>query len=211
MVKAIFFDFDGVLTLDRNDGLTTPRNLSKATGIDVGIVRSCYGKFIDQLDAGLVTHEGIWPEFQVCIGKNIEYDLINRAFRDVPVNDAMFTLARELKQAGYSVGLISNTTAERAAVLVDVLKLDKIFNPIVISAQVKCTKGGERGGERIFNIALNGLDPHDAIFIDNTKENLVIPEKTGMQTIYFDGIKNDISKLRNELQTFGVRISETSA
>jgi putative hydrolase of the HAD superfamily len=60
--------------------------------------------------------------------------------------------------------------------------------------------------EIIFNKALESAHcaADECIFIDNDMDNLIIPKKLGIHTIFHDHEKNDVGVLEQELQKLGV-------
>ena len=60
MIKAIFFDFDGVLTLDNTGSFTTCFNISKDAGLDLNKTLICYRKNRIDLNLNKTTHKKIW-------------------------------------------------------------------------------------------------------------------------------------------------------
>ena len=45
MIKAVLFDFDGVLTIDKTGSATITNYISNTCGIPLENVKSCYYKF----------------------------------------------------------------------------------------------------------------------------------------------------------------------
>ena len=45
LIKAVFFDYDGVLTTDKTGSLTTNRYLSQAAGIDFSKIRAAFSQY----------------------------------------------------------------------------------------------------------------------------------------------------------------------
>ena len=96
MIKALFFDFDGVLTMDKTGSLTTTRYLSHATGIEHMRVKAAFARFNEDLIRGKCTHASIWDEVCRDIGTNIDIALLDRAFASTPIDDEMLALAKRL-------------------------------------------------------------------------------------------------------------------
>jgi putative hydrolase of the HAD superfamily len=114
----------------------------------------------------------------------------------------MLRFARELKSR-YSVGIITDNKKDRIDYLRQYQRLPEIFAPIVVSAEVRCTKADPR----IFQLALAclGVNPDDSVFIDNTPSNLVAATAIGIKTVIFDDERNDVPGLAHLLRTkFGV-------
>jgi len=97
MIKALFFDFDGVLTMDKTGSLTTTRYLSHATSIEHTRVKAAFARFNEDLIRGKCTHASISDEVCRDIGTNIDIALLDRAFASTPIDDEMLALAKRLR------------------------------------------------------------------------------------------------------------------
>ena len=201
MIKAVFFDYDGVLTTDKTGSLTTTRHLSQATGVDASTVKSALGRYNKDLALGKTTRSRIWPEFCSVLGQELSISLLYAAFESTPMNAGMFSLARKLKKS-HSVGIITDNTKDRIDHLKQFQDLESLFSPIVVSAEV----GADKGSTEIFLHALRraGVSAEEAIFIDNNKDNLVAPDALGIRTIFHDDEQNDIEALFKTFKTLGV-------
>jgi len=124
-------------------------------------------------------------------------------FASTPKNEKMFELALRLRER-YKIGIITDNKKDRMDYLRTFQRLDELFDSVVVSAEV----GYDKRNERIFQKALLSLNtqPENTIFIDNTKENLIIPGEMGFKTILFDQKTNNIDSLMHELTVFGVRL-----
>lgn len=201
-VKAIFFDYDGVLTRDKTGSLTMNRFVSEQTGIPYESVSRAFSRHNKDLNEGKSCYDEIWPALCAELGRDLPRELLIRAFESTPVNERMFCLARELKRA-YSVGIITDNKKDRIDYLRQYQRLPELFAPIVVSAEVRCTKADAR----IFQLASAYLqvDPEDAVFIDNTPCNLVAAAAIGIKTVLFDDERNDVAGLARFLHTeYGV-------
>ena len=202
MVKGVFFDYDGVLTRDKTGSLTMNRFLSARTGIPFDRVRQALQKHNRALNEGDARYADVWPAVCAELGRDIPLDFVIKAFESTPLNDAMLGLARGLK-GRYFVGIVTDNKKERIDHLKQCQRLPELFDPIVVSAEVGCTKSNPR----IFEVALARVrvDPEDSIFIDNTRDNLVAAAALGMKTVYFDDEKNDVAGLARLLDVdYGV-------
>ncbi|HDR9512233.1 haloacid dehalogenase [Burkholderia cepacia] len=197
MVKAIFFDYDGVLTTDKTGSLTTNRYLSTVTGVEYETVRKAFAKYNPDLLVGKVTHVDIWDAVCVEMHCKVDFSLLEEAFQSTPKNEAMFALARSLKPE-YSLGIITDNKRDRIDSLKKSQGLDALFNPIIVSAEF----GSGKDGSAVFEHALRcvGIRPEESIFIDNNRENLIAPRALGMGTVFHDDEKNDVEKLIETLK-----------
>lgn len=192
MIKAIFFDYDGVLTIDKTGSLTTNRYLSKMAAVEYELVRKAFSKYNQELLVGKVTHREIWGTVCESMHCEIDFSLLEQAFLSTPANHAMFALARRLKSK-YALGIITDNKKDRMDCLRVSQGLDALFNPIVVSAEL----GSGKDSAAVFEYALRCLDirPEESLFIDNNPENLIVPKALGMGVIFHDDEKNDMGKL----------------
>lgn len=197
MIKAIFFDYDGVLTTDKTGSLTTNRYLSTVTGVEYETVRKAFATYNPDLLVGKVTHTDIWDAVCEAMHCKVDYSVLEDAFQSTPANDAMFALARRLKPA-YSLGIITDNKRDRIDSLKKSQGLDVLFNPIIVSAEF----GSGKDSSAVFEYALRcvGIRPEESVFIDNNRENLVAPRALGMGTVFHDDKKNDVEKLITTLK-----------
>ena len=196
-IKGVFFDYDGVLTTDKTGSLTTCRYLSSQTGIELGILTNALRRYNDDLTIGQRSHADIWPQLCESLGQSIPLGLLPLAFQSTPCNQPMFALAEELKRSCV-IGIITDNKKDRIDYLRRVQQLDRLFAPIVVSAEMGCTKEDKRMFEAA--LQLTGLQAGEAVFIDNTPGNLVAPRALGMQAIHFDDVTNDVAGLRRTLK-----------
>ena len=196
-IKGVFFDFDGVLTTDKTGSLTTCRYLSIQTGIDLSILTRALRRYNNDLTIGRRSHADVWPELCESLGQVIPVELLPLAFQSTPANQPMFALAEELKRHCV-VGIITDNKKDRIDYLRKAQQLDKLFAPIVVSAEMACTKEDKRRFQAA--LQLSGLQASEAVFIDNSTPNLIAPRPLGMQTIHFDDAPNDVAGLRRTLK-----------
>lgn len=201
MIKAIFFDYDGVLTTDKTGSLTTCRYLSRATGIEFADVKSAFDRPSRDLTLGRTTHALVWQSVGEQLGRALPFDLLAEAFESTPVNSHMLALARALKPR-YRIGIITDNKRDRIDHLKRTQHLDDLFSPIVVSAEV----GADKQGAEIFLHALSraGVKAEESVFIDNSRKNLVAPGALGFKTIFHDDEANDIPALIESLKALGV-------
>lgn len=195
-MRAVFFDFDGVLTTDKTGSLTTLRYLSAHTGIDSERLRIAFRRFNTDLNLGRATYDEVWPALCEAIGSPLDRSLLAHAFESTPLNVGMMELALRLKEA-YSVGMITDNKKERIDHLKRNFGLADLFDPIVVSAEV----GSSKNDVAIFLKALSyqSLKPNECVFIDNSESNLRVADSLGFKTVYFDDSANDVEALKREL------------
>ncbi|MFC5496770.1 HAD family hydrolase [Caenimonas terrae] len=139
MIKCVFFDYDGVLTTDRTGSVTTCGFLSKRTGIPLERIQAALVPHNRALTLGLTTYERVWPDFCATIERKLPVTLLVEAFDSTPANPAMFELAQELRTQ-CRLGIITDNKSDRMRRLRLRQNLDRLFDPIVISADLGCSK-----------------------------------------------------------------------
>lgn len=190
MIKAILFDFDGVLTIDKTGSASITAYIAQMSGLPLELVRQCYAPFNKGLLYDGVRYEEIWPDFCRSVGRKIDYQVLIDSFVHTPLDEHMIRLVRTLKKS-YLTGLITDNKADRINVILEKRQLIDCFDAVAVSANLRC--GRDR--PEIFEHAMQSLQvrPEECVFIDNTAQNLIVPERLGMKTILFDDSVRDIS------------------
>ncbi len=202
MIKTIFFDFDGVLTLDHSGSFTTCTHIQKhLPGVSFEHILQCYKIYHPKLLLGQTTHKAIWKDFCALIGKNLDFEVLEQAFKNTPINVRMMELCKKLKR-GYKLGIITDNSKERLELLKQEMNLLDIFCIIIVSGETGVRKDRETTFIHALNLAK--CQPEECVFIDNNISNLAAPQKLGWKTIFHDDKKNDIVLLMKELEGRGV-------
>lgn len=197
MLKGIFFDFDGVITLEKQGTPPMIAYIAETTGLPVEAVEKAYRRHNRALLMGEVTHPDMWQQFCADMDTNINYEILTGAFLNITLDQAVVDYIRKLKEK-YLIGMITDNKVDRIETILKEKGLEELFDVVVISAQVHSGKTEEK----IFEEALkrSNLKPQECVFIDNTAQNLEIPAKMGFRTVYFDDEKRDLAELCNILK-----------
>lgn len=197
MIKAILFDFDGVLTIDKTGSQSILRYLAAQTGLSEDLLRTEYYKYNKDLLYGKITHCDMWESFCESVGCQIDYNVLTESFQNTPLDKDMITLVKELKQS-FLIGMITDNKVDRIDTILGFFHLRDIFDAVSVSAQC----GSGKSDKLIFEETLSQLNmqPDECIFIDNTEKNLIIPKQMGFHTILFDDTNREIEVFRKELQ-----------
>src|SRR5580700_11749185 len=99
MIKAIFFDFDGVLTLESTGGDAISKALSKQTGIPVKRLSPIYHKYAAHLVLNHKHYETILKPLNDELKTDITLQDIVEATKTSRRNEEMLKLAHELRAA----------------------------------------------------------------------------------------------------------------
>src|SRR3954452_9166026 len=98
-IKAIFFDYDGVLTTDKTGSISTCRYISERTGIRLPEVAAAFRVHNRDLTVGRRSHADVWPAICAALGREMSMDLLLDAFDSTRTNVEMNTLARQLRKS----------------------------------------------------------------------------------------------------------------
>lgn len=196
MIKAILFDFDGVLTTDKTGSQSILNYISKATGIPFDALKIEYYKYNTRLLNGQLTHKEMWNDFCKNLGRDIEYSVLTDSFRHTPLDGKMFNLVKELK-ADYKIGMVTDNKCDRIDEILAYYQLSDLFDIVSVSAEYKSGKESTY----IFTKTAEKLAvaPDECVFIDNTAENLIAAKQIGMKTILFDDESRDIAHFKKQL------------
>ena len=197
MIKGIFFDFDGVITMEKQGTPPMIAYIAKATGLPTEAVEKAYRRHNRALLMGEVTHPDMWKSFCEELKTEIDYEIIKGAFLNITLDQAVLSYIRELKEK-YLIGMITDNKVDRIETILQEKSLEELFDVVVISAQVHCWKTDEK----IFEEALkrSGLEPRECVFIDNSAQNLEVPGRMGFRTVYFDDEKRELGEIRKILE-----------
>ncbi len=170
MIKAVLFDFDGVLTIDKTGSTTITNYLSNTCGIPLEKVKASYFKYNKQLLLGETSHQEIWQDFCKFLGQSIDYDILLDSFRATRLDEKMIALIQKLKKR-YLIGMITDNKCDRINTILEYRGLNEHFDVIAISANLHSSKDSHS----IYEYALGVLNvsASEWMFIDNTEKNLV--------------------------------------
>ena len=183
VIKAVLFDFDGVLTIEKTGSAAITEYIAKRCGLPAEQVRSCYRRYNQALLLGEMTHAEIWPAFCEALGQRLDYQLLTDSFRATELDADMLCLLRQLRTE-YRIALVTDNKSDRIRTILECKNLDDLFDAVAVSAEL----GSGKTDRRIFDYVLDQLDlrPEECVFIDNAGKNLVVPEQMGIRTLLFD-------------------------
>jgi putative hydrolase of the HAD superfamily len=209
IIRAVLFDFDGVLTTDPSGSYSTVAQLARSTGLDRERLWAAFAPFNDDLLHGRTTHAAVWPAICERLGRELPFTLLHDAFDATPMNAGMLALAARLR-ATHAVGIVTDNKRDRMDRLVARHALDALFDPIVVSADC----GSGKSTPAIFRRTLDllGVGAEEAVFVDNTPRNLVAARALGMHALHFDDARNDVGELAATLRArFGLPAAAADA
>ncbi|MCX7707919.1 MAG: HAD family phosphatase [Anaerolineae bacterium] len=195
-VKAVIFDFGGVLVRTRSQHLRAAweARLGLAPGAASAIVFNSESGRAAQL--GHITDAMHWRWVGEVLG--LQGEELARFRHDFFAEDVLdqelLAYIDRLAAAGLRTGLLSNAADNARSVFANKYRILSHFHSVTISAE----EGVMKPDPRIFHIALTraGTLPAETIFVDDFPENVAAAQALGMIGLHF----RDPLAARQELQ-----------
>lgn len=197
MIKAIIFDYGGVLSSETN-------LCSFGTGYAAKFEKNPeeFNKIITEnwrlARVNNISSKLFWKNLADFIG--IDPNLLRKDLMDFfGFRQDVFNLAKKLKKNKYKLGLLSNQIEDWMEEVIKKYKFNQTFDVIVTSYESKIAKPDIS----IFREIVKKLNvkPEECIFIDDLDKNVLSAKQIGMKTILFTNFKN----LKKELISFSVK------
>ncbi len=187
MIKAIVFDFYGVLIPDAYDSWLERHNL-KREGV--------YSDLAYQFDQGSLSQAEFLDRMSQAIGHQVTYNDIHG--QKAVIDQQLVHFIRQLK-SNYKIGLLSNASTTLRSKL-QTLGIANLFDEIIISSEV----GHAKPSDEIFQIAVNTirLQPSQIVFIDDRQTNVsaaIRNNLTGIRYVNINSLKDNLKQLNIDL------------
>lgn len=207
MIKAVFFDFDGVLTIDKDAGTSICMAIQSMFGIKFENALIAYRNSNSwDICKGKISLNEFWERFYKLlrsIGLSIDFskfkDARKKIYIDTPIDQKMLELAKKIKDIGHNIGIITDNDSER----VSTIMLNKVwveFDFVLVSDKLKMIKENPE----LFRMVKRKYG--DSVFIDNNRKNCETATSSGIYGIYFDDAVRDYISLEQSLRKKGVNV-----
>jgi epoxide hydrolase-like predicted phosphatase len=194
MIKAIAFDYGGVIELNEGDLIQEIADLLHTTKDDW---KKVYFTLNHLANTGKVSRLEIHKLVAEKLGASEDQiisvlDLVNRHDNSSVLNIGLIEIIKYLRSKNYKIGLLSNYSGTLRGKLAE-QKIADLFDAIIISSEV----GFQKPQPEIFEILFKGLGVknNETIFIDDTQKSLENAEEIGYTPILYV----DNEKLSKEL------------
>jgi epoxide hydrolase-like predicted phosphatase len=199
-LEAIIWDLGGVLvrTEDRSRRISWEQKLQLEPGALDRLVFE--GEMGRKAALGKAQAADIWRSiglrFELSEGdrQQLEQDF----WHGDRVDQDLISLTRKSRPQ-LKTGLLSNAWPDLRHALEDLWGIADVFDNITISAEV----GIAKPNPKIYQLMLDqlGVEPPQAVFIDDFIENIDAAEQLGLQTIHFSSSEETQSRLTHLLET----------
>lgn len=185
MIKAVIFDFFGVIHNDQyNDWLSTH-----------GLQRT--GKFrqlSQDADKGIITTDDFFAGIAKLNGTTEE--IVKKEFETNTKMDVLvLKLVQDLKNRGLKTALLSNASSNYLHGIDGFDRIEKLFDHVVVSGDVGLAKPDPAIYK--YTLELLGVEPKEAIFIDDSNANVETAKALGIIGIQFQTHTRLLEDLKN--------------
>lgn len=200
MIKAIYFDIGGVIV--RTEDKTPRTQLAAEFGltyaeIDKIVFGGGFYGTAARASIGALTEAAHWVSVTRRLGLPLSEQprIQEQFFAGDKIDWNIVAFLREARQT-HKVGLISNAW-DGLRPWMRQQKFDDAFDVLVISAEARLAKPDPR----IYHHALNalGVNPEEAVFVDDFSENIDACRKLGMKGVFFQSAEQALADVKSLL------------
>jgi len=180
MIRAICFDFDGVVRKGKYFSDRLPKKYPHITSEEiVSILKSDWKK----AQLGKMTMKQVWekPLNHWNIPMNLT-QMFDFWFGEEYLDEEIMNLIDSLRSK-FKVFLLTNNPAERMKYFDKRDKLFKHFDEVIISADITAFKTSKQAATKICELA--NAKPEEIIIIDNSKSDLAEYKEHGFKTVFY--------------------------
>jgi putative hydrolase of the HAD superfamily len=196
-MQGLVVDFGGVLTTNIWTAFTA---FCQAEGLAPDAVRELFRgdaealALLRRLETGELDAAEFEPRFGALLGVEDTEGLIGRLFAALGPDDGMIGAVRAARTAGIRTGLISNSWGRG---IYEGVPTEDLFDAAVISGEV----GLHKPQPEIYLLACErlGVDPGQAVFVDDLRENCAGAEEVGMVAVLHRDTDRTIARLEELL------------
>ena len=174
MIKNIVFDFGNVIgRFDYKEAISKITDDKDATEFLIdNVINSPFWTGLSIMDTGLVTYDEVI--MLINDRNNNKYadlveKLVNNYYNSISISDEMVNIVKSIKEKGYNIYLLSNTTREVVHIFKD-HKIFTYFSGFVLSYKINKVKPYDG----IYNYLFDkyNLNPEECLFIDDKDVNI---------------------------------------
>jgi len=191
--RGIGFDWGGVL--NGKPGKFFGQQVSALLGISTEEYLNAYFHHNKKVNRGEINWEELWTLVLTELGqpnKVQEITKLSEDFHSDSLNQDVIDLVDKIRSLGYKVGMLSNNTHEKAA-LMRSKGLDEHFDVFHISAETSLVKPEPEAFKYLADEM--GVDIKELIFIDDSEKSLSTSKECGFTPILFETYDQLVSEL----------------
>lgn len=190
---GIGFDWGGVI--NGKPGKFFGQKVAELLGITQEKYLEAYFHHNKKINRGEVTWEELWALVLTELDQTDKIKdvmKISQEFNADSLNKNVLDLIDTLRTSGYKVGLLSNNTYEKAALMRE-QGLDNHFDAFDISAETSYVKPEPEAFQHLANEL--GVKLNELVFIDDSEKSLSTSKKGGFTPILFESYDQLVKEL----------------
>lgn len=196
-IKAVVFDFGGVIELYENEGPL--KEAAESLGVPLAELRQVYFQHNHLANTGNLNWYEMFSKvlsfFNISKEKEDEIiSMLRTHHSEGEINTDLVALFPKLRQQGLQVGIFSNATLELRGRL-DENGIAKLVDTVVISGEIGFQKPHKEAFQVLFE-KLN-LQPEEVVFVDDSAKSLEKAGEIGYVPILFKNNEQLIADLKN--------------
>jgi epoxide hydrolase-like predicted phosphatase len=197
-LEAVIFDFGGVLV--RTEAQSGRQKWEAELGLpEGGLAQTIYWSEASyRACLGQVPEESVWQHVSATFGLDAEQlsELRRDFWSDEQLDVELVEFLRQLRPR-YKTAILSNAWSGARAAFTQAFELDRVVGEMIISAE----EGVAKPDPRIYHIAVErlGVQPEEAVFVDDLAENVEGARAVGMKGIQFKSTTQVIAAVRQYL------------
>jgi epoxide hydrolase-like predicted phosphatase len=193
-IRAVVFDMGGVLVRTENRAPRT--QLAARLGLTYDELSASVfdSKSAHQAMKGEITTAEHWEAVRKTLGvTKEEFALVPLEFWGGDALDQKLIDYLRSLRPHYKTALLSNAWDDLRQMIEEIWKIDDAFDQILISAEVGLVKPDRRIYERL--ISDLGVEPAEAVFVDDFPHNVEAAKAAGLEAIHFLGSDQALGEL----------------
>ncbi|MEK9200713.1 MAG: HAD family phosphatase [Patescibacteria group bacterium] len=200
MIKAIIFDYFGVIGSVKNHG--AKKRIAEAFGVTEETVGPVLGKLIPDFRTGRLTEIQFFREIAAVLGKPLPentHDIWRAGFQENLITDKkIMDFIKQLKARDLKMGILSNTLPPWAEIVRNNGGFTD-FDSVVLSCEV----GLQKPDPKVYELALDrlGVRGEESLFVDDKEENLEVARSLGMRTVLAESPDQIIQDINTAIAT----------
>lgn len=198
-IKALIWDWEGVLLLSKDGSIST--SVAKRLGVPQEKLRMFFhGDFNDRVDRGECSQQDYWHHVldTLQLPRSYVSRFTDFLHQDMYVDQELLERIRQYREK-YKTALLSNFSDILRPLLETRWQVDGAFDEIIISWEAKCIKPEPE----IFQLTIDrlGCSAQECVLIDDRMVNIDGARQFGMHAVYFENRTQALSEIEDLLKS----------